>query len=278
MPPKNKKKAEEQKKKIIDDKTFGLKNKKKSKKVQNYVETVKKQASQKVDGPRKKGGSSSAASSAGSATHLAQMAARLAELEIMNKPVEAKSKTLSEEELERKRREEEEEAERIRIANLPVEDQIEEERVKLKSRTPVTLERFLKWKEEKDKERAARLEAERAAALKKLSRSERNRGQGLSGRELFQANAEIFVDDEGADESALKVRSDFIGDSDEDDEGANPEQKQADKGGDAADGNGDKDPKQTTIAEESLFGGDEAGEPPSTHTEAVGVGDESLFT
>lgn len=258
MPPKNKKKAEEQKKKIVEDKTFGLKNKKKSKKVQQYVETVKKQASQKVDGPKKRiaGGASSAASSA----RMAQMAARLAELELMNQPVKEKSKKLTEEELERKRREEEEEAERIRIANLPVEDQIEEERVKLKIRTPVTQELFLKWKEEKDKERAKILAAQNAAALKNLSKSERVRGQGLTGRELFQANVEIFVDDENADGTALKATSDYRGSDDENN--------------DAEESYG----QDITVADASLFDGELGTESPSSQTGTVSVGDESLFT
>ncbi|KAL3894735.1 MAG: hypothetical protein SGCHY_005105 [Lobulomycetales sp.] len=45
MPPKKSKKAQaETKKKVVEDKTFGLKNKNKSKKVQQYVNTVKQQA------------------------------------------------------------------------------------------------------------------------------------------------------------------------------------------------------------------------------------------
>lgn len=265
MAPK-KKKAEEQKKKIVDDKTFGLKNKKKSKKVQTYVATVKKQASQKVDGARNRGGSSSAAGGA-SSSHLAQMAARLAELELMNQPVKDKVKKMSAEEAERKRIEEEEEAERIRIANLPVEDQIEEERAKLKTRTPVTMELFLAWKAEKDAERAANEEAARAAAHKKMSRTERTRGQGLSGRELFTSNADLFVDDDEADDAALKVSSDYIGDADEDNaDNADDQDKDDTAGGD----------EQAVVADASLFGAPAEPDPPQS--EAVGVGDESLFT
>lgn len=261
MPPKNKKKAEDQKKKIVEDKTFGLKNKKKSKKVQNYVETVKKQASQKVDGPRKRSEGASSSSTASSA-RMAQMAARLAELELMNKPVKDKSKKLSEEELERKRREEEEEAERIRIANLPVEEQIEEERAKLKTRTPVTLELFLKWKEAKDKERADRMTELKAVALKKLAKGERTRGHGITGRELFQSNAEIFVDDENADDTAMKAIHDY--DNSDDDSQDEPIDK--------------KDGEGTVVSDASLFGGEAVEETPSMQTDSVGVGDESLFT
>ena len=255
MPPK-KKKAEEMKKKIIEDKTFGLKNKKKSKKVQQYVETVKKQANQKVDGPRKNRPRSGAPGA--SSSRMAQMAARLAELELMNQAVAVKPKKLSKEEEEQKRREEEEERERIRIANLPVEDQIEEERVKLTTRTPVTLELFLEWKKEKDRETKAKKDAEKAAAMKKMSKAERSRGQGFTGRELFQSNAEIFVDDEEADDGDLKVSNEYIGDGEND-----AENSQNKDDGDVVE-----------PGDISLFGGGEAG---PSNSEQVAVGDESLF-
>jgi len=58
MPPKkgnepSKKTLEREKKQAIEDKTFGLKNKSKSKRVQHYVETVQKQMSQKYQVPPK---------------------------------------------------------------------------------------------------------------------------------------------------------------------------------------------------------------------------------
>lgn len=265
MPPK-KKKAEEQKKKIVDDKTFGLKNKKKSKKVQQYVETVKKQANQKVDGPRKRAAGASGASSAASSARMAQMAARLAELELMNQPVKEKPKKISPEEAERRRREEEAEKERIRIANLPIEDQIEEERAKLTTRTPVSLPLFLEWKKEKEKERSMKLDAVKAAAYKKMSKAERARGQGLTGRELFQASSEIFVDDEEADDSELKPENEYIGSDNEDEKEGDQEQVKQDTIDDV------------TSGDASLFETNLGDAGPSTQTEAVGVGDESLFT
>ncbi len=200
----------------MEDKTFGLKNKKNSKKVQKYVETVKKQVNHKYEGNRK--GSSSSGGGASSAAALARrqmMERRLAELNMMNQPVKEKKKKLSPEEEARRKKEEEEEAERIRIANLPVEDQIEEERSKLTSRTPVTEELFLAWKKVKDEERKAAKAAELAAALKTMSKSERSRGQGLTGRALFEAHQNLFVDDEGADSATLRPANDYIGDSDE---------------------------------------------------------------
>lgn len=266
MPPK-KKKAEEQKKKIIEDKTFGLKNKKKSKKVQQYVETVKKQANQKVDGIKRKGGASASGASAASAARMAQMQARLAELELMNQPVKDKPKKMSEAEAEKKRLEEEEEAERIRIANLPVEDQIEEERVKLKTKTPVTLDRFMKWREEKKKERKAKEDVKKAAAFKKMSKAERSRGQGLTGKELFQAHADIFVDDENAVDEKLQPINDYIGADEE--EYVEEETEEI-----------ENDTAVVAPGDASLFGGEETpGAGPSTAPpQAVAVGDESLFS
>jgi len=48
----SKKVVEKEKKKVIEDKTFGLKNKNKSTKVQKYVSTVKSQVNQ--EGRKKK--------------------------------------------------------------------------------------------------------------------------------------------------------------------------------------------------------------------------------
>lgn len=217
MPPKkSKKNVEKEKQKKVEDKTFGLKNKKNSKKMQKYVETVKKQVNHKYEGGRKSGSGGAGSSASGLSNAQRQlMAMRLAELNMMSQPVKEKSKKLSAEEEERRKKAEEEEAERIRIANLPVEDQIEEERAKLTTRTPITLALFTEWKKRKDEERKVAKQAKAAAALKGLSKSERARGQGLTGRQLFEAHESLFVDDEGADSNALKPLSDYIGDSDE---------------------------------------------------------------
>jgi hypothetical protein len=51
MPPKSKKNVVKEKEKKLEDKTFGLKNKNKSAKVQKYVQTVTEQA--KAAGNRK---------------------------------------------------------------------------------------------------------------------------------------------------------------------------------------------------------------------------------
>lgn len=59
MPPKkDSKKSEEKKKaKVVEDRTFGLKNKNKSKKVQQFIKTVEKtvtQSGKRPEGPSKK--------------------------------------------------------------------------------------------------------------------------------------------------------------------------------------------------------------------------------
>ncbi len=206
----------------MEDKTFGLKEtKKNSKKVQKYVETVKKQVNHKYEASRKGGSSSSSGGASGmSSAQRTLMAMRLAELNAMHQPVKEKAKKLSAEEEARKKKAEEEEAERIRIANLPVEDQIEEERAKIVTKTPVTLELFMEWKKRKAAERKAAKDARAAAAAKGLSKAERARGQGLTGRELFEAHQNLFVDDEGAVDTALRPENAYIGDSDDEETAA----------------------------------------------------------
>lgn len=207
MPPKGKA-AADAKRKIVEDKTFGLKNKNKSKKVQAYVHQVEKQASQKVDGSgKRRGGAGSAAAGSSSKAEekalskKALMAKRLEELSLLSQPVVDKPKKASAEEEARRKQLEEEEAERIRIANLPVEEQIEEERMKLKTRTPVTKALFLEWKKRKDEQRLKREAEALAAAQKNISKAERARGAGLTGRQLFEQHRDIFVDDEAADDT-----------------------------------------------------------------------------
>jgi len=75
---------------------------------------------------------------------------------------------------------------------ISIEEQIEEERAKLVKRTPLTLELFLKWKEEKKTEKEKNekeISAKRDADIKsgKIMRS---------GREMFIYNPDLFVDDE----------------------------------------------------------------------------------
>lgn len=59
----------------------------------------------------------------------------------------------------------------------------------------MTLETFMAWKQRKEEERRAQVEAQRVAEAKKGG----NKGlHVLSGRDLFQYDPSLFVDDEGA--------------------------------------------------------------------------------
>ncbi|CAI9762054.1 unnamed protein product [Fraxinus pennsylvanica] len=75
----------------------------------------------------------------------------------------------------------EEETEKITI-----EEEIENQRAKVATTTPMTPELFMQWKKKKMEEREAGL-----AAL----RAERAKNDRMSGRELFLSDASLFVDD-----------------------------------------------------------------------------------
>ncbi|MBA0608066.1 hypothetical protein Godav_020315, partial [Gossypium davidsonii] len=68
----------------------------------------------------------------------------------------------------------------------PIEDEIENQRAKLKTSTPMTPELFMEWKKKKIAERDEGLAAQRA---------ERAKNDCMSGRELFMSDASLFVDD-----------------------------------------------------------------------------------
>ncbi|EPS72128.1 hypothetical protein M569_02629, partial [Genlisea aurea] len=78
----------------------------------------------------------------------------------------------------------EEEAEKISI-----EEEIENQRAKVATSTPLTPELFLLWKKKKMEEREAGLAAQRA------ERAKNDRMRRVFGRELFLSNASLFVDD-----------------------------------------------------------------------------------
>lgn len=75
----------------------------------------------------------------------------------------------------------EEEAEKITI-----EEEIENQRAKVSTTTPMTPELFMQWKQKKMEEREAGLAAQRA---------ERAKNDRMSGRELFLSDSSLFVDD-----------------------------------------------------------------------------------
>ncbi|XP_021775334.1 zinc finger CCCH domain-containing protein 11-like [Chenopodium quinoa] len=72
---------------------------------------------------------------------------------------------------------------------MPIEEEIEEQRAKVKSTTPMTTELFKQWKQKKIAEKAASMASQSA---------ERAKNDRMSGRELFLSNASLFVDDVGA--------------------------------------------------------------------------------
>lgn len=246
-------------------KTFGLKNKKNSKKVQTFVKQVEQQASHKVEG-RRRGGGGAGSSQNSAAAKKAALAAKLEELQLLNQPVAERPKKANEAEEERRKAREAEEAERLRIASLPVEDQIEEERAKLTAKTPVTLALFTAWRDGKKAERLKREAAALAAAQKNMSKAERARGGGLTGKALFEQHQDIFVDDAGATEDKYKPdEKAWIGDAaqndDEDDETE-------------GDGAGSADGQNSPEDQHEPPAGEEAVEAAATGV----VGDESLFS
>uniref|UniRef100_A0A2P2K2T9 C3H1-type domain-containing protein n=1 Tax=Rhizophora mucronata TaxID=61149 RepID=A0A2P2K2T9_RHIMU len=75
----------------------------------------------------------------------------------------------------------EEESEKI-----PIEEEIENQRAKLTTSTPMTPELFMQWKKKRIEERNAGLAAQSA---------ERAKNDRMSGRELFLSDSSVFVDD-----------------------------------------------------------------------------------
>eukprot|EP01133_Synstelium_polycarpum_P016095 gene16095-19152_t len=117
--------------------------------------------------------------------------------------------------LQKKKKKDEEEVEEI-----PIEELIELERAKITKHTPVTLETFTKWKEEK---RIQKLSLAKDAEEKRIADIKAGK-TSMSGREMFVFNPDLFVDDDSAidvtskeyeqDEAELAARVDrslFIG-------------------------------------------------------------------
>merc|ERR1712100_73429 len=94
---------------------------------------------------------------------------------------------------EKKKDEAEEEEEKIAI-----EDEIEELRAKLETRTPVTLQSFLAWKERKAAEKKKKAEEEEVARKKEEAKKGAAHRGVMSGRAMFDFNPDLFVDDEFA--------------------------------------------------------------------------------
>jgi len=103
--------------------------------------------------------------------------------------------------------------------DLPsVEEILEEERNKLNLNTctPVTLDRFIKWKEEKKKQKEIEVEKKRKEAEKKGGFNAAM--QSLSGRDLFRYDPTLFIDDAEADDEQYEIASDKEGEEEEKDD------------------------------------------------------------
>eukprot|EP00607_Mallomonas_marina_P004150 CAMPEP_0182425472 /NCGR_PEP_ID=MMETSP1167-20130531/11910_1 /TAXON_ID=2988 /ORGANISM="Mallomonas Sp, Strain CCMP3275" /LENGTH=357 /DNA_ID=CAMNT_0024606233 /DNA_START=156 /DNA_END=1226 /DNA_ORIENTATION=+ len=226
------KKAQKKKnEKVIEDATFGLKNKNKSKKVQDFIQRVEKTV--------KNSSKSKDAEKMKEAKQASKLAKQLADEELRalfnegltNQFGKKKSKASEDAKalgvaetskdvqdlmedlgLDDSSDEEEggEKRQTIYIDDLPtavevfrektIEDLIEEQRARLAAEgrrgTPVTAETFAKWRADK----LARKQAEAEARLK-AEQSKKKGSKGLSvlsGKELFNFNASLFVDDDGA--------------------------------------------------------------------------------
>jgi len=75
---------------------------------------------------------------------------------------------------------------------IPLEEQIEQERSRLTKRTPLTLDIFLKWKSEKKKQK----EDNDKVAKEKREQDIKSGKSMRSGREMFEFNPDIFRDEE----------------------------------------------------------------------------------
>jgi len=197
----SKKTEQKVKQKIIEDKTFGLKNKKKSKTVQKYVEQVVKTV--QTGGQRK----STTAQPDRKALKAAQKAAEEELKKLFAQALDVNPKNAG-------GGAKEDELVPVEVANRPkqeqktiyieeeartLEDLIEEQRERFRaegrSGTPITQESLAKWKADKAERR--RVEA----ARKVQEELKKKGGKGLavlSGKDLFSYNAALFVDDDEA--------------------------------------------------------------------------------
>lgn len=199
-------KAEQKRKeKIVEDKTFGLKNKNRSAKVQAYVQQVQQSVKQPNPNDRKAQAELEARRAAKQAKK-----EREAELALLFKDAHAMKgstaqKTSGEEHASPEEAGEEfvydpdaylfrpEDFDEVERDERRLEEQLEEEREKLKDRndlTPVTEESFQAWKARKREE---------AKAAEELRLKKAKAGEGkLRGWDLWKINETLFVDDEDA--------------------------------------------------------------------------------
>lgn len=242
MPKKNaasesKKAAQKKKQQIVEDKTFGLKNKNKSKKVQKQIQSIQKTVFNSGDRQqRKQEQERKQAKEAAKARRKAQKAEQEALfgealLAVQKKSsankvagkIEAKGrdnvdddskKTTSRAmklmyQMDAKEMDEKLKEDPNYVPTL--EDEIEMERTKLietlaaqnKKGTPVTEETFAQWQAAKRQRKELEMKKAVEAELKK-----KKGGKGLSvlsGRDLYQYKADLFVDDNNDDDNVTEA-------------------------------------------------------------------------
>mmetsp|Transcript_27443 Transcript_27443/g.53535 ORF Transcript_27443/g.53535 Transcript_27443/m.53535 type:complete len:306 (+) Transcript_27443:200-1117(+) len=233
MPPKNsKKEVAKIQKKVIEDKTFGLKNKNKSKVVQGFVAQVTEQA-KRAGLSKEEQQRQEQIRQARAAKKDEKIAAEKEQALLFNpaakKKLEAAAKKKAADEaaaaaakaaegpefvsaeeayLEAKRQADMDRADAILgpQADDDLYEKIEMERAEIKKKgglTPVTFDSFVAWKARKAEERKKQDVADAKLAIAAASKM-----KGKSGRDMFNAliagNADLFLDDDDADDDWMK--------------------------------------------------------------------------
>lgn len=231
------KNLEKKKAKVVEDLTFGLKNKSKSKKVQQQVQQLTKQvkesgltkADKKVLEEREQRkmekfllkqrekelktifNAVPKTADEEAAAALAAGAAEGSSGDLNREPTE-------QELLDALSALAEVEKELLEEESMSLEDLIEKEREKITGGTPVTEESFKRWKQFKLDIQQKEREKEYHEQLELFKK----KGYGLSGRALFELDKNMFVDDEAAsgvmEKEKVEVDEDLFLSGDEDDE------------------------------------------------------------
>lgn len=202
-----KKKTEEKKKeKIFKDSTFGMKNKGKSKTVQKEIQGMR----QGMDGGVSKEKRKEMEEKEKKKLEKLAEKQREKELSLLFRKLDTKEgeevKVESVEELSEQIEEEIKDE-----SEMTLEEIVEQQRSKIIEGTKITLETFTKWKEFKKQQK----EKEEERKRKLMEQTFKKTGSGLSGKALFEINANIFIDDEDAadlDEYKINEELDIDGD------------------------------------------------------------------
>jgi hypothetical protein len=220
----------EGKKGIVIDKTFGLKNKNKSKKVQSYVRQV--ECSKRAENEQR--------DKLKTEKRNAKIARIEAEMELKALFSEGLSITVKRKDLHRKKKQdgggggsgvgehydeawaesELKKADTGRSGELTLEQRIEKKRQEFRDKgikgVPVTPDTVRKWKEIK----VAKLLKEKLAAQKVEQLKKKGCKSMLSGKDLYVLQKDLFVDDAEADDARGYVREERTVDENYDEDGA----------------------------------------------------------